>query len=196
MKTSHMGARKGFPLQNLVEKFVEEDLYILNRLGNVYSGRDEIHAGYEKEINNETDAEWYQAYGADVDKENTDFYINITEEFVQNVQSLLNQPIPFKRVVITLEQENLSSEQVILFTESKYFGRFPNTELIRSRPYIKVDWIDFDIILAADKKESELTIEDILFGSKGLMIDPNRTIDGYKIKSFDDDTLVLEVKQR
>ena len=40
-------------------------------------------------------------YGADVeDYDGNGFIINITEEFVQNVQPLLDTPVPFENIIL------------------------------------------------------------------------------------------------
>ena len=180
--TSHRRTRKGFPRQYMIDV----DLYILNRLGEIYHGLYEIHVGYQNDTENETEAKWYQDYGADVQGDEDEFYIDVNEEFIQNIQPLLNQPIPFQTVVLMLDD-------VIEFIDPRDQERFPNAELIQSRPYIEVDMDNNTVILWAKEKGSDLTIEDILFGSKGLMVDVYRTIDGYKIKSMDENMLVLEL---
>jgi len=59
--------------------------------------------------------------------------------------------------------------------------------------YLVVNKPFLDIIISSELKKNPLSISDILFATRGLMIDETRTIDqGYKILSEDLDTLIVE----
>ncbi len=178
--------RKGFSRGSGQEMFLIEDLYILNQLGKMYHEEFEIHKNYKLIILDEIDAKWYEDYGARVKKDNKDtFVIYTTEEFVHNVQPLLTRPVPFDNVILM--------EDGIDFVDPQDQEKFPNSELIKSRPYIKIDKELNAVILSIDEKGSDLTIDDILFGSKGLMFEEYRDIYSYTIKSSNENTLVLEL---
>ncbi len=158
---------------------LEENLYILNQLVKIYAPT--VWVGYIKYISNHDDARWYADYGAEVEDDDEDeFIITTTEEFVQNIQPLLDTPVTFENIILRWNHVNTHDKKL-------------HPSLIRKRSYIKADIDSNTIILSATEKGSDLIIDDILFGSKGLMIDIYQNIDSYTIKSSDDDTLVLEL---
>jgi hypothetical protein len=63
---------------------------------------------------------------------------------------------------------------------------------LSSRKYITI--VDFlmKIKIQKSKKKSSITIDDILFATRGLMLDSTRSIFRYKVLNVTDKTLVLE----
>lgn len=73
-------------------------------------------------------------------------------------------------------------------TDRKY--RVPR---LFTRKYITVDKPFWEISIDSNKKGSPITVDDVLFASRALMVDHTRTINGgYKVIQETNDILVLE----
>ncbi len=167
-------ARKGFFLGNKTQQFAEENLYILNELAKVY--KPEIYKGYLRFITNFHVAKMYMDYGAEVGGgDGGGFMITITKKFIKKVQPLLDTPVPFENIILRCKDITYGNGSV------------------SGRPFFRADGDSNTVTLSATTKGSDILINNIIFESKGLVIDQYQTIDSYTMISSDDDTLVLEL---
>ena len=63
-----------------------------------------------------------------------------------------------------------------------------------SRLYIKVKEPFIEVTISEKKKKALITLDDILFATRALMVDSSRTPDKYHIISETSEELVLEPK--
>lgn len=114
-----------------------------------------------------------------------------------------NKVVQYKKIILKFESdyEWYKMPNDWYNNPSKWWkdDRFQNDLLpyLNSREYIRVVDRFIEIEINSEKKGSPITLDDILFATRGLALDDTRTVcnfdDKYKIVSSNCDTLVLEV---
>ena len=108
----------------------------------------------------------------------------------QYLDQLMRIKVPFEKIIIK-------------YTTNGWYGIlnewYNKTHSIRitipklkTRKYIKIIEKFMKIEIDACLKDSPITLDDILFATRGLMVDGTRTIDNYKILKITKKTLYLE----
>jgi|LakMenEpi03Aug12_release.lakeMendotaPanAssembly.Ray.scaffolds.fasta_scaffold379455_2 hypothetical protein len=113
----------------------------------------------------------------------------------------LNKEIPFTTVTIKYQNKNYwdklpnewYNQQSQNWKNTDPYLKSYILPYIEDIEYITIDDLFLQVSISSIKKESRLTIEDILLATRSLIIDDNRSIDsGYTLLNFDDNTLVIE----
>jgi hypothetical protein len=106
-------------------------------------------------------------------------------------------PIPYRSVIIKYRKNDWYGCPIVWYNSLKVPGwlNSPRTDklpLVSSIPYIEVITPFMEVKVSADIKGSPLTVNDILFATRPLMVDGTRNIFKYDIISENEQELVLE----
>jgi hypothetical protein len=126
-----------------------------------------------------------------------------TGEVIMNVDELKDEAqteIPFQTVVIKYTSDYWLYEYTELYkwynqTSSCFYKENKDTHLppLNTRPYIEINVPFMEIHISRQKKGQLITLDDILFATRGLMVDDTRIVDdGYKLLSYEPNVLILE----
>jgi len=170
-----------FGIQEESSSFVEGYAHMLQKA---------INSGNVKVINGDNLVTLVDEISEDNEDINIIYYKN-------HLNHLSQIHIPFQKVVIKF------SENTWYRTPSKWYNKYtnmwwkdklqPHLPPLNTCKYIKIEEPFMTVSVSAETKGSKLTIGDVLFATRGLMVDPTRTVDGgYKMLSYHDDCLVIE----
>ena len=165
----------------------------LNFLGKLYnSGR-----GLVPEVN--TDEKIICSYDNDSNEINHDYY-----ECVEKSKKTVN----FLKIIIKYtdntwygnpvewynDDKSIKKMEKIKYTPDyrKLYEKYKILDKINSKHYIEIIKPFMEIHLHSDIKNDKLTLDDILFATRGLCGDETRTIESYKILKQTRDILTLE----
>lgn len=128
-------------------------------------------------------------------KDGENYYIK-TDEYIQFCKQLSHTILTYKHITIKLKYEWESKPTIAWYNELQK-GKFkaPLLPPLKTRNYIKVLDPFMVVTLDADKKGSDLTINDLLFATRALAIDMFRWVgfeSSYKILKNQGHILVLE----
>lgn len=145
--------------------------------------------------------DWYQMYCdsiEDYDEKCAEFTLNISFNSVSNH---LRHVVPYKSIIIKYQSEQWKNLPDFWYNrKSEWWVKAPVDvqkyilPYLNTRSYITVFQSFIEVHLSAEQKGSMLTIDDILFATRALLIDDCRVIDGgYKLISVSgNDTLIIE----
>lgn len=111
-----------------------------------------------------------------------DYDLQITYSATETLLNEFNITVPYKLVVIK-------------FNDPTYWITTPTDEWYQMKHYMSVVNKFMEVHVSAEKKGTAITLEDILYATRGLAIDDTRPMNrgtGYKILEEDDDKLVIE----
>ena len=134
-----------------------------------------------------------------------DGYVEIEKDKLIPYSKVLessNVVIPFSKIVLKYSKDTWIEKPDNWFNKpSKWWIDYNNhlkpyaLPYLNTRKYIKIDKPFMQITVSEEKKGSKLTIDDVLFATRGLMADDTRIVDGgYKILKVTKDTLTIEPK--
>jgi hypothetical protein len=164
----------------------------LNFLGNIYiSGR-----GFVPEVN--TDEKLIRT----LDDEDETMYDYL--ECIEKSKKTVN----FNTVIIKYTDNTWYGKPIEWYNNDNYIKKIENYDYalaykklyekykildkINSKKYIEIIKPFMEIHLHSDIKKEKLTLDDILFATRGLCVDETRTINTYKILKQTEDILILE----
>ena len=107
--------------------------------------------------------------------------------------------IPYKTVIIkngntkwTTKPDYWYNKKTTWFTN--YKGKLRSLPYLNTLNYITIDDPFEQVTVRSNLKGTMMTINDILFASRGLMADDTRTVDSYEIVSVSEDKKTLIIK--
>jgi len=188
-----------------MSQIAEETVKLLNLLGQCYHGYQGFDNGNETEndvndeflmnvLNTKYDKEHYTIY--------LDEYINFETWFLEQEAK---KEVVYDTVILKFPDDYWAYGKPRLLAESSEIYEWYNEckeekSNIKSRQYIKINLMYEQITISAKLKGSPITIEDILFATRGMCLDGWRKIvdicegdGGYKLKQrMGNSLLVLE----
>ena len=189
---------------------LEQVIDTLNAIGPVYHSGLGIHptntnnGTCELVTTDDHIADWYQMYcdsTEDFDEEAfpcAEFTLDIDIEALNNH---LRHVVPYKSIIIKYQSKQWEKLPDFWYNRKSTWWARASPEIrkytlpfLNSRSYITVFQSFMEVHLSAEQKGSMLTIDDILFATRALLIDDCRVIDGgYKLISVSgNDTLIIE----
>lgn len=114
--------------------------------------------------------------------QDNDYDLLITYSATETLLNEFNITVPYKLVVIK-------------FNDPTYWNTTPTDEWYQMKDYMSVVNKFMEVHVSAEKKGTDITLEDILYATRGLAKDDTRPMNngpGYKILEEDDDKLVIE----
>ena len=109
----------------------------------------------------------------------------------KSMDRLMTIKVPFEKVTIMYRTNtwygklNEWYNSDIYTVDDKLLG-------LKSRKYIKIIERFMSVEINANVKGAAITLDDILFATRGLMVDGSRTIDSYEIVEIKNNKLILE----
>lgn len=191
---------------------LEQVIDTLNAIGPLYHSTlgiypkhvdtDNKNGTCELVTNDDHIVDWYQMYCDSVEDYDEECGESTLSIAFFSVYNHLHHVVPYKSIIIKYQ----SSEQWKTLPEfwynrtSEWWAKAPVDvqkyilPFLNSRSYITVFQSFMEVHLSAEQKGSMLTIDDILFATRALLIDDCRVIDGgYKLISVSgNETLILE----
>ena len=118
----------------------------------------------------------------------------------KNVLGISKQTVPYSKVIIKYQKDTWSQKPGAWYNKpSRWWTSYmPYLKpyvlpYLNTRKYIHVDKPFVQVTVSAEKKGAPLTLDDILFATRALMLDDTRTVDsGYKILNETPTVLTLE----
>jgi len=187
---------------------------VLNKLGPLYHSYFGIrvaengstdHSGCDMETIKEAIENEYPVYNLDTDEDleiicdfddRADYCIMYPyDDLIQELDSF----IPYRTVIIkngntiwNTKPDHWYNKKTTRFTN--YKGNLRSLPYLNTLNYITIDDPFEQVTVKSKLKGTLLTINDVLFATRGLMADETRTVDSYEIVSVSEDKKTLIVK--
>lgn len=168
------------------------NLYKLNILTSLtFSYTSGLPPNIANEMKQDTDDTYKKFYNylTTLDPNDIDSIVYIYNLNPEILQKLAAEPIPYYNVTIKYTEDNWYGKPKQWYNSTKYI--LPQ---LSSKTYIKVKEPFMEVTISENKKKAPITLDDILFATRALMVDSTRTADKYYIISEISEELILEPK--
>jgi hypothetical protein len=180
----------------------EKAMTMLNNLGNIYHTYFGFNNHSEHYVpNTEEDKQlFWSDYASHEEQDGEEIWYDLD---LSCVESAGNEMTPYSVVKLKLPEGYWTSYNA----SNEWYNKpsawwkdlkepLQHLPYLKSRGFITIARVGYEIVVSAAEKGIPLTIEDILFAARGLAMDDTRTVatDGFNILSYEDGVLVLEPK--